>query len=219
MSQPTSRHWLLLVLCVWVVSGYLFARELNSVSMVQDRPEDLSIPAQHRFGLEASAGLHGSLSFMEVGALWSLKEGKMFLGLRAKSMSSITWATFIDLEDGETASFHPVVIGGAFTIGGSSPLLHGFLKAHGGMDILLGYSFTPYDNMVYGTGNLIGDNLTFAYYGFFGFEIYTSPRTAIFLDAGGGFKSLVGDEENVYVIASSWLGSGVGLRMGITFYP
>ncbi|MFC1618803.1 hypothetical protein ACFL45_02555 [Candidatus Neomarinimicrobiota bacterium] len=205
--------WISMVISIGPVCGILLAQDLKSGST------DYVSPAGGRLGLEASAGLHGSLSFMEVGALWPLKEGKMFLGLRAKTMSSITWATFIDLEDGETASFHPVVVGGALTVGGASPLLHGFLKAHGGMDILLGYSFTPYDNMVYGTGNLIGDNLTFAYYGFFGFEMYTSSRLAIFLDAGGGFKSLVGDEENVYVIASSWLGSGVGLRMGMTFYP
>lgn len=213
MRTLQFHRWLIMVALVAPCYGILHAEDSSTASNV------FLSSAGGRFGLEASAGLHGSLSFMELGALWPLKEGKMFLGLRAKTMSSITWATFVDLEDGQTASFHPVVAGGAFTIGGASPLLHGFLKAHGGMDILLGYSFTPYDDLVYGTGNLIGDNLTFAYYGFFGFEIYTSPRMAIFLDAGGGFKSLVGDEENVYVIASSWLGSGVGLRMGIIFYP
>lgn len=210
---------LLPTLSAVLLCSSVFAADLKPESQDYNTPANRIVPAEDRFGLEASAGLHGSLSFMEVGALWPLKEGKMFLGLRAKTMSSITWATFIDLEDSETVSFHPVVVGGALTIGGASPLVHGFLKAHGGMDILLGYSFTPYDDLVYGTGNLIGDNLTFAYYGFFGFEMYTSSRMAIFLDAGGGFKSLFGDEENIYAVASSWLGSGVGLRMGIIFYP
>jgi len=44
-------------------------------------------------------------------------------------------------------------------------------------------------------------------------------RLAVFLDAGGGFKSLFGDEGNAYVVASSWLGSGFGSRMGLRFYP
>lgn len=169
-------------------------------------------------GLEISTGIQGILSFFEVGVMWPEVRGNMFLGLRAKSMSSITWATFID-EDGEYVSFHPVVVGGAFSIGGASPLVHGFLKAHGGMDILLGYSFMPYDSYFYDTGNLIGDNLTFGFLGFFGFEIFTAERLSIFIDAGGGFKSMVVDDrDNLYAIASAWLGSGFGLRIGITFY-
>jgi hypothetical protein len=194
MRNRNIQIWIAIAIGIIPVGGFLLAEDLNSGSKGSVSSESLTIPAVGRLGLEASAGLHGSLSFIEVGALWPLKHGKMFVGLRAKTMSSITWATLIDLEDGETASFHPVVVGGALTIGGASPLVHGFL-------------------------NLIGNNLTFAYYGFFGFEIYTSSRIAIFLDAGGGFKSLVGDDENIYAIASSWLGSGVGLRMGMTFYP
>ncbi|MFC1484810.1 hypothetical protein ACFL6Q_07175, partial [Candidatus Neomarinimicrobiota bacterium] len=80
--------WIAMAINLMSVCGILLAQDLKSGST------DYVSPAGGRLGLEASAGLHGSLSFMEVGALWPLKEGKMFLGLRAKTMSSITWATF-----------------------------------------------------------------------------------------------------------------------------
>ena len=43
-------------------------------------------------------------------------------------------------------------------------------------------------------------------------------KRQVFLDAGGGFKSLIGDKQNPYVVASSWLGSGFGIKMGMRFY-
>lgn len=168
-------------------------------------------------GFEFSMGTQGILSFMEVGLLRTGVRGNKFFGVRAKYMSSLTWATFAD-EDGQVVSCHPVVVGGVFTFGGTSPLLHGLFRARGGTDFLLGYSFTPYDNLVYKTGNLIGDNVTFGVTGFFGLELFTGERTSIYFDAGGGFKMHTGDEENPYVIASSWLGSGFMFRVGITFY-
>ncbi len=168
-------------------------------------------------GLELGMGIQGILSYFEAGLLRTGLGGNKFIGVRAKTMSSLTWATFVD-EDGQVVSCHPVVVGAAFTFGGTSPLLHSMLRARGGTDILLGYTFTPYDNLVYQTGNLIGDNVTFGVTGFFGLELFTGERTSIYFDAGGGFKMHTGDEENPYAIASSWLGSGFMLRLGVTFY-
>jgi len=54
--------------------------------------------------------------------------------------------------------------------------------------------------------------------GYFGIELFTTPRMSVHLDAGGGFKSVSGDNGNQYLIASSWLGSGFGIRMGMRFY-
>ncbi|UCD38050.1 MAG: hypothetical protein JSW54_00765 [Fidelibacterota bacterium] len=168
-------------------------------------------------GLEFSMGIQGILSYLELGVLRTGVGGNKFMGVRAKAMSSLTWATFVD-EDGRVVSCHPVVVGGVLTFGGTSPMLHDFFRARGGTDILLGYTFTPYDNLVYGTGNLIGDNVTFGVTGFFGLELFTGERASIYFDAGGGFKIHTGDEDNPYVIASSWLGSGFMLRLGMTFY-
>jgi len=77
----------------------------------------------------------------------------VFLGVKARFMSSLTWARFIH-QNGESVSFHPV--------GGASPMIQDVYRMYGGMDFLLGYSFTPYDSAIYGTGNQIGKNLTFA---------------------------------------------------------
>lgn len=39
------------------------------------------------------------------------------------------------------------------------------------------------------------------------------------IGVGGGFKSLiVDDKENMYAVASSWLGSGFGIQMGSHIY-
>jgi hypothetical protein len=118
----------------------------------------------------------------------------------------------------QSVSFHPDVIGGVLSFGGASPLLHGFLRAHGAAEILLGYSFTPWDSAVYGVANLIGNNLTFAVLGSYGIEVFTSDSMSVCLDAGGGWKSLFGDKSNPYAVASSWLGSGFGFRMSMRFY-
>lgn len=107
---------------------------------------------------------------------------------------------------------------GVLSCGGYSSPIYGCVRMYGGTDFLIGYSFTPYDSLIYGTGNLIGANLTFAVLGYFGLEFFTSEKTALILDAGGGYKSLFGDETNQYVIASSWLGCGFGIKMGMRFY-
>ena len=144
--------------------------------------------------------------------------GGFSVGVKARMLSSLTWATFINQKTLEAVSFHPDVIGGVLSFGGCSPLLYGLLRMYGGSDILLGWSFTPWDSALYGVGNLIGDNLTYAFWGYFGFELFTAPTIAVFLDAGGGLKSLAGDKTNPYATASSWLGSGFGIKMGMRFY-
>jgi hypothetical protein len=109
------------------------------------------------------------------------------------------------------------VLGGALAFGGASPLIREFVRAYGTFDVLLGVSFTPYDSAIYQAPNLIGDNLTFVLSGHFGLEFYTAPSLSVYVEAGGGFKSLFGDRDNLHAIASAWLGSGVSLKMGVRF--
>ena len=171
-----------------------------------------------KFGFEFGMGMQGSLSFFQIGLLFPKINDRLFLDIKARICSSITWATFIDMETGEAVSFHPVVAAGIISFGGCSPLIYDCIRMYGGMDLLSGYSFTPYDSVIYEVDNLIGDNLTFAIIGYFGLELFTAPTIAFYLDGGGGFKSLFGDKENTYVIASSWLGSGFGIKMGMRFF-
>ena len=167
--------------------------------------------------LQFGIGIQGSLSFAEVGVVFPSIGDAIFLGFKIRSMSSLTWATFIH-QNGEAVSLHPVVIGGIVTVGGASPMIEEVYRMYGGMDLLLGYTFTPYDNAIYKTGNLVGRNLTFALWGFYGLELFTDEKIAYFLDSGGGYKSLFCDKSNPYAIASSWLGSGFGIKTGMRFY-
>ncbi len=169
-------------------------------------------------GFEVGAGMQGAFSYMEAGVVFPKIGDSLFLSLKARVMSSFTWATFINQQTKEAVSFHPVVVGGVVSFGGCSPVLRDFIRMRGSADILLGWSFTPYDSLIYRVGNLIGDNLTFAILGSFGMEVFTSDTIAVSIDAGGGYRSLFGDKKNPYVIASSWLGSGFGTRMGMRFY-
>jgi hypothetical protein len=171
-------------------------------------------------GLEFAPGMMGSLSFMQVGVTLPTIGKSFQIGIKGRMLSSLTWATFINQETEEQASFHPVTAAGIISFGGSGPIMHGFMRPYGATDILAGYTFTPYDDLIYDCGNLVGPNLTFGVFGYFGLEMFTSDRMSVFLDAGGGFKTLKPeDEENIYAIAASWLGSGFGLKMGIRFYP
>ena len=173
---------------------------------------------ENSLGLEFSIGMQGILSFQEIGVRLPMIGDSFFIEVKARLLSSLTWATFINMQTGDTVSFHPDVIGGVVSFGGVSPMIHDMLRMYGKSDILLGYSFMPWDSALYGVGNLIGDNLTYAIWGCFGFELFTAPSLSVFLDAGGGFKSLAADRTNPYVIASSWLGSGFGIKMGMRFY-
>jgi hypothetical protein len=129
----------------------------------------------------------------------------------------LTYATYID-SAGEYASFHPCVVGGAVSFGGCSPMIAERLRAYGSFEVLLGHSFTPWDDAVFGVGNLFGPNLTWIASGQLGLELFTNSRTAFYLESGGGFKSMRGAEENRYVNTTAWLGSGVTLRMGVNLY-
>jgi hypothetical protein len=175
-------------------------------------------PPGASWALEASAGTQGILSFEEVGVRLPLIGGSCFIGLSARLLSSLTWATFTNLRTGATVSFHPDVVGGVVSFGGVSPMFHDTFRMYGQSDLFLGYSFMPWDSAIYGVGNLIGDNLTYAVWGCYGVEVFTAPSVALFVSFGGGFKSMAGEKSNPYVIASSWLGSGFGIRSGLRFY-
>ena len=170
------------------------------------------------FGITIGAGLAGSLSYFEVGVMLPKFNDKVFVDLKLRWMSSITWVTFVNMETSETVSFHPVVVGAVVSVGTIAPLVNDVFRVYGGSDILLGYSFTPYDSLAYGVGNLIPPNLTFGVWGHFGFDYFTSDTTSIYIQSGGGYKGLlVEDKTNAYAVASSWLGCGFGIQMGSRF--
>lgn len=174
--------------------------------------------AGRSLALEFGLGTQGILSYEEVGVRLPRIGKASFVSIKARLASSLTWATFRDLNTGTTVSVHPDVIAGVLSFGGVSPFVSGPVRMYGACDVLLGYSFTPWDSLIYGIGNLIGTNLTYGLLGYFGIELFTTPSMSVHLDAGGGFKSIHGDKGNPYLIASSWLGSGFGIRMGMWFY-
>jgi hypothetical protein len=183
-----------------------------------DQPQECCFQSfRNKLGFEVSTGIQGIFSFFQLGILFPRINDTLFVDLKVRYMSSLTWATYID-QDKNAVSFHPAVIGGAVSFGGYSPLLYNCVRMYGGMELFLGYSFTPYDSYLLQTGNLIGDNLTYALLGFFGLELFTSEHIALILDAGGGLKNIFGDKSNQYTIASSWLGSGFGIKMGVRYY-
>jgi hypothetical protein len=199
-----SRNFMIFIaLMIAVLASNSYARDADNMGRT--------------LGLEFAPGMMGGLSLMQAGVTLPTIGKSFQIGLKARYMSAFTWCTFIDPRTGEQVSFHPVAAAGVISFGGSGPILRENgcvtgLRPYGMMDILAGYSFTPYDDMIYHTGNLIGPNLTFG--------LFTSGRLSIFLDAGGGFKTLHTDnKDNPYAISSSWIGSGFGLKMGIRFYP
>ena len=170
-------------------------------------------------GIQIGAGIAGSMSYFEVGVMLPKINDKVFIDIKVRWMSSITWVTFVNMETSETVSFHPVVVGAVVSVGTVGPLVNDELRVYGGSDILLGYSLTPYDSLAYGVGNLIPPNLTFGVWGHFGFDYFTSETSSIYVQSGGGFKSLfVEDKTDAYAVASSWLGSGFGFQMGSRFH-
>ena len=88
---------------------------------------------------------------------------------------------FINMETSETVSFHPVIAGVVVGVGSVGPVVNESFRVYGGTDVLLGYSFTPYDSLFYGVGNLIPPNVTFGIWGLFGFEMFTSDRSSIYV--------------------------------------
>jgi hypothetical protein len=125
-------------------------------------------------GLELSIGTQGIMSFEEVGVRLPMNGGSFFIDLKARFLSSLTWATFINMQTGKSVSFHPDAVGGVVSFGGACPMLYGILRMYGESDIFLGYSFMPWDSALYGVGNLIGDNLTYAIWG--ASDVSCSPR-------------------------------------------
>jgi hypothetical protein len=177
-----------------------------------------AIPA-NGFGITIGAGIAGSLSFFEVGVMLPKINDTVFVDVKLRWMSSITWVTFVNMETSETVSFHPVVVGAVVSVGTVGPFVNEELRVYGGSDFLLGYSFTPYDSLAYGVGNLIPPNLTIGVWGHFGFDYFLSEKSSIYVQSGGGFKSLlVEDKTDAYAVASSWLGSGFGIQMGSRFH-
>ena len=170
-------------------------------------------------GIQFGAGIAGSMSYLEIGFIMPKINDKVFINVKVRAMSAITWTTFVNKDTGETASFHPVVVGALLGVGSVGPMVNGELRMYGGSDFFLGYSFTPYDSYFYDTANLITPNLTYAIWGYFGFEYFTSTSSSFFVQAGGGYKGVwVKDKKNIYAVASSWLGSGFGIQMGSGFY-
>ncbi len=168
--------------------------------------------------IEYANGTMGSFSYFQAGVAFPRIHDSFSIGLSARICSSLTWTTFINMETEEAVSFHPVLAAGIVSFRGNSPMIHQVLTMYGGTDLLVGYTFTPYDSLIYGTGNLVGDNLTFGVIGYFGFELITGPKIAFFTDVGGGFKTMSGDKTNAYLIAASWIGSGFSYRSGLRFY-
>jgi hypothetical protein len=168
--------------------------------------------------VEVTTGLQGSLSFAQVGLNLPQFIDNFTLGIKFRGMSSLTWATFINEQTKESVSFHPVVLAGIISFGGSGKLINDTFRSYGACELLTGYSFTPYDSWFYKVDNLIGKNLTIGIFGTFGLEFFTSDKSSIYIESGGGFKTIKGEKGNQYVIASRWLGSGVTFRMGAKIY-
>jgi len=205
-----------------MLSFLVFFGTVNFATAQSGDPDNTHLTDQKtdiggRPALVMGTGIQGIFSVFETGLRVPLKKNSMFMNFNARYMSSLTYATFIDPSD-STVSFHPTVIGGSIAVGGCSPLMLGFLRPYGAFDLFLGYSFTPWDNLIYNCGNLIGKNLTYLLTGYFGLEVFPGSKTSIFFEAGGGFKSIHGDKSNRYMATSAWLGSGVSGRMGVRIY-
>jgi hypothetical protein len=56
-----------------------------------------AIPA-NGFGITIGAGIAGSLSFFEVGVMLPKINDKVFVDIKLRWMSSITWVTFVNME-------------------------------------------------------------------------------------------------------------------------
>ena len=171
------------------------------------------------WGWQFGTGISGSLSYFETGIMFPRINETVFINAKLRAMSAITWTSFTNMNTDESVSFHPVVLGGLISLGGGSPLIADLIKVYGGADFFLGHSMTPYDSLFYEVDNLFPPNLTFGIWGHFGLEFFTSENTAVFIQSGGGFKSMIVEEKtNPYAVAGSWLGSGFGIAMGSNIY-
>ena len=202
-----------------VVKLISISAALMMVTALADAQESDYMEPKRNFGLEISTGLQGSFSFAQIGVNYSPLKRNFWIGLKFREMSSITWVSFTNMQTNETVSFHPLVLAGILTMGGSSKQWKDLYRVYGYSEVLIGHSSTPYDSYFYDVPNLIGDNVTYGIFGLFGIEFFTSKRMSLFIESGGGYKSIaVDDEKNQYAIASGWIGSGVTLRMGTIIY-
>ena len=171
------------------------------------------------FGFQVGTGLNGSLSYFEAGVLLPKINESVYISAKFRAMSAITWINFTNSDTEESVSFHPVVLGGCLSCGGTSPMLEESFKVYGGADIFIGHSMTPYDSYFYAVDNLFPPNVTFGVWGHFGLEFFTADKYSVFIQSGGGFKSMfVEDKTNPYAVAGSWPGSGFSIEMGSNIY-
>lgn len=220
-----ARTWFLLTLgCGLVLGSPGLAQEDFDDDLEPPEPTPgvaaptVGLAAPEGFGFELGTGIYGALSFAEAGVVFPQLFPHMRSGLKLVGMSALTWASFTNLDTGESVSLHPMVLGAVLSVGGHSDMIHGFMRMYGGVELLLGTTLTPYDSYFYDRDNLIGDNVTYGVFGFFGTELFTSSHSAFFVEGGGGFKSLRVADENAYAVAAAWLGSGVTLRVGTRFF-
>jgi hypothetical protein len=155
------------------------------------------------------------MSFAEAGVALPQLLPNFRIGLGAIGMSAATWATFSDQETLETTRIHPVILGGTLRIGGTSEPVPDLLRAYGSVKMLLGTTKTPYDDLSQGTDDLVDDKLTYGLFATFGLEVVGGSRSTFFVEGGGGFRSLVvDDEEDRNTVTAAWLGSGAMIRLG-----
>lgn len=170
-------------------------------------------------GFEVSTGGRGAMSFVELGVLMPQLFGHMTSGLKLTAMSATSWVTFNNLETREAITLHPVILGGVLSLGGTSEVVRDFVRVHGGVELLIGTTLTPYESYFYQRDNLIGDNLTYGIFGVFGLELFTRDNLAFFIDGGGGFRSYrVEDKDDIAAVAAGWIGSGYLIKVGTRFY-
>lgn len=185
-----------------------------------DEPEPGRGPALgSNAAIEVGTGFHGGMSFAEAGVALPQFLPNFRISLGAIGMSAATWATFSDQETLETTTIHPVILGGTLSIGGTSEPVQDLLRAYGSVKWLLGTTKTPYDDFFYGTDDLVDDKLTYGLFAAFGLEVVSGTRSSFFVEGGGGFRSLVvDDEEDRYAVTAAWLGSGAMVRLGTRIY-
>lgn len=171
-----------------------------------------------KLNLEITTGLQGVLSFAQFGINLPQFIPHFLIGFKFRGMSCLTWATYIDENTKDSVSFHPVTISGILSVGGTSDFFLERIRTYGALEILIGHTFTPYDDAFNNSGNLVGDNLTAGIFGIYGVEFFSSKNVSLYIESGGGFKTIKGDKNNQYLLAASWLGSGVTFRMGAKIY-
>ncbi len=198
---------------IWAVLLILINTN-NSLAQVMNDVEY----AGKKMNLDISTGFQGSLSFGQVGINLPQFIDNFVVGFKFRGMSSTNWTTFIHEETKQSVSFHPVVMAGVITLGGTNQFAGDAFRVFGNCELLVGYTFTPYDNMVYKCGNLVGDNITLGFFGTFGLEYFSSKISSVYIESGGGLKTIKGDKDSQYVIAAAWQGSGATIRMGTRIY-